>query len=121
VNFNRALGLRRSEDGGSVLLEAGTEHEAVPGVVHFAVLATLAEVAAADAALAAIAAEGEASEAPGIVPTHLSLQLLRRARPGLLTARGSLLKSGRSLLFAEGEVAQAGKLVAKATVTFART
>lgn len=109
MGFNEGLGLRVGADGESIELAPGAAHEAVPGAVHFAVLATLAEVAAAHAA------------ATAVVPTHVSVQLLRRATSGVtLVGRGRVLKAGRTLIFAEGEVAQAGELVAKATVTFAR-
>lgn len=108
TTFNSELGLRAGADPASVVLETRPEHEVMPGTIHFAVLATLAEVAAAAAAGAAV------------VPTALSLQLLRRARPGALEARGRVLKAGRTLIFAEGEVFQDGELVAKAAVTFAR-
>ncbi len=54
------------------------------------------------------------------MPTHLSLQLVKRAQTGKLEARGRVLRAGRTLIFAEGEVFQLGALVAKATVTFAR-
>jgi acyl-coenzyme A thioesterase PaaI-like protein len=109
MGFNEELGMRIGSDGVSIELEPAAAHEAVPGAVHFAVLATLAEVAAARAASAPV------------VPTHVSVQLLRRAGSGAtLVARGRVLKAGRTLIFAEGEVEQAGEPVAKATVTFAR-
>jgi acyl-coenzyme A thioesterase PaaI-like protein len=105
--FNARLGLQRGPDALSVQLQAGDEHLVAPGTVHFAVLATLAEVSAAAAVEA------------GVVPASVQIQLLRRAAPGLLVARGRLLKSGRRLATAEGEVFQDRRLVAKATVTFA--
>jgi len=108
MSFNHALGFRVSGDGSSILLDATDRHEVAPGTIHFAVLATLAEVAAAQAAAASV------------VPTHLSLQLIKRAQTGKLEARGRVLRAGRTLIFAEGEVYQLGVLVAKATVTFAR-
>jgi len=104
--FNQALGLRAGENG-TVLLDTRPEHEVAPGTVHFAVLATLAEVAAAGAAGASV------------VPASVHLSLMRRAVPGRLEGRGQVLKRGRTLLVAEGEVRQDGDLVAKATVTFA--
>lgn len=107
-SFNAHLGLRPSPDGDAIELDTRPEHEVVPGTIHFAVLATLAEVAAASAAQAAV------------VPTALHLQLMRRAQPGRLEGRGRVLKTGRSLIFAEGEVHQDGELVAKVSVTFAR-
>src|SRR5512134_751580 len=109
MGFNEGLGLHVGADGASIELVPGAAHEVIPGTVHFAVLATLAEVAAAHAAAAAV------------VPTHVSVQLLRRATAGAtLVGRGRVLKAGRTLIFAEGEVSQGDELVAKATVTFAR-
>lgn len=106
MSFNRELGMEVGPDG-TVLLDTRPEHEVMPGTVHFAVLATLAEVAAAQ------------KLGVSVVPAQVSLNLLRRARPGRLEARGSVVRTGRRLAVAEGEVRQEGKLVAKATVTFA--
>lgn len=106
MSFNRELGLEAGPDG-SVVLDTRPEHEVMPGTVHFAVLATLAEVAAAGAV------------GLSVVPAQVSLNLLSRARPGRLEARGTVVRSGKRLVVAEGEVRQEGKLVAKATVTFA--
>ena len=108
MSFNDRLGLRSGAEPGTVELEPSATHEIAPDTIHFAVLATLAEVAAARAVGA------------GVVPTQLSLQLVRRARTALLLGRGRVLKAGRTLVFAEGEVTQGGELVAKAAVTFAR-
>lgn len=107
MSFNRELGFRLSDDG-AIVLDPKPEHEVAPGTIHFAVLTTLAEVAAAHAAEVAV------------VPTTVTVQLLRRARLARLEARGKVVKSGRTLVFAEGEVFQEGELVAKAAVTFAR-
>lgn len=106
MNFNDRLGIRPGPDD-SIQLEAGGEHLVAPDTVHFAVLATLCEVAAARAV------------GRSVVPVAVSVQLMRRARAGLLTARGSLNKAGRSMAFADGEVVQDGKAVARASVTFA--
>jgi acyl-coenzyme A thioesterase PaaI-like protein len=54
------------------------------------------------------------------VPATVTVQLLRRAKPSPLEARGKVVKLGRTIVFAEGEVFQDGELVAKAAVTFAR-
>lgn len=109
MSFQRALGFRAGADGESIELDPTGDHEVAPGTIHFAVLATLGEVAAAQAAGAPV------------VPTHVSLQLMSRAAPGTtLVARGRLLKSGRTLIFAEGEVSQGERTVAKVAVTFAR-
>lgn len=106
--FNEDLGMRLGEQG-ELRLSPEARHEVAPGLVHFAVLTTMGEVAAAQAAAAAV------------VPTHISVQLVRRASSEAeLVARGRLLKSGRTLIFAAGEVAQNGELVAAVTVTFAR-
>ncbi|HUP43593.1 MAG TPA: hotdog domain-containing protein [Thermoanaerobaculia bacterium] len=107
AGFNQELGLAPGEDGRSVVLDTRPEHEVAPGTVHFAVLATLAEVAAAGAVGAAVG------------PAAVSLSLIARAEPGRLVGRGRLLKRGRRLAFAEGEVWQGERLVAKAAVTFA--
>lgn len=106
-SFNASLGLRPGPDDSSVLLDATEAHEVVPGTVHFAVLTTLAEVAAARAVGAAV------------VPASVQVNLLSRAQLGRLTGRGKVLKRGRKLAVAEGEVEQDGQLVAKAVVTFA--
>lgn len=107
AGFNTELGLRRGEDGETVVLDTRPEHEVIPGTVHFAVLATVAEVAAAG------------SVGASVVPAQVSLNLLSRARPGRLEGRGKLVRRGGRLAVAEGEVTQEGKLVAKAVVTFA--
>lgn len=108
MGFNQEFGFRLCADG-ALRLTPEARHEVAPGTVHFAVLATLGEVAAAQAAGGAV------------VPTHLSVQLMRRAKSGAeLVARGRRLKAGRSLIFAEGEVSQDGETVALVAVTFAR-
>jgi len=107
MSFNHRLGMTPSADGNAVELEAGDHHMVAPDTVHFAVLATLGEVSAAQ------------TVAKPVVPVSVSLQLMSRARAGTLTARGKVLKSGRSLAFAEGSIFQADKLVAKVSVTFA--
>lgn len=105
--FNDHLGLQAGPEPGTVLLDTRPEHEVAPGVIHFAVLATVAEVSAASVVAAPV------------VPTDIGLKLLRRAQPGRLVGRGRLLRQGRRLAVAEGEVLQEGELVAKASVTFA--
>jgi acyl-coenzyme A thioesterase PaaI-like protein len=105
-SFNAALGLTAGADG-EVVLDTRPEHQVAPGVIHFAVLATLGEVAAA----AAVGAP--------VVPAAIALNLLTRAQPGRLVGRGRLLRKGRTLAVAEGDVMQDGKLVAKVSVTFA--
>jgi uncharacterized protein (TIGR00369 family) len=105
-NFNHSLGLARGAEG-VIVLDTRPEHQVAPGIIHFAVLATLGEVAAADAVGASV------------VPANVSINLLRAARPGRLEGRGKVLRKGGRLAVAEGEVTQEGELVAKVTVNFA--
>ena len=107
ADFNHQLGLRPGDGPATVELTTRPEHQVAPGVIHFAVLATLAEVAAA-----------RAVGAP-VVPANVSLSLLARASPGSLEATGTLIRRGRRLAVAEGTVRQNDAVVAKATVTFA--
>ena len=107
AGFNNTLGLKAGEGAGEVVLDTRPEHEVGPGFVHFAVLATVAEVAAAGAAGATV------------VPAQVSLNLLSPAKSGRLVGRGKVIRRGKRLIVAEGEVWQSDALVAKATVTFA--
>ncbi len=108
MSFNDRLGLRRSDDGQRVFLDPRPEHQVMPGTIHFAVLTTIAEVAAA------------VSVGAAVVPASVNVELLRRAvSDRRLEGRGTLLRRGRRLAVAEGEVVQGNRLVAKATVTFA--
>lgn len=105
--FNDHLGLQPGENEASVVLDTRPEHQVAPDIIHFAVLTTIAEVSAAMAT------------AVPVVPSSINVQLLRRAVPGRLHGQGKLLRRGRRLAVAEGEVTQDGKLVAKATIQFA--
>jgi acyl-coenzyme A thioesterase PaaI-like protein len=106
MSFNRTLGLTAGDDG-TVVLDTRPDHEVAPGTIHFAVLTTLGEVSAAQAVGAAV------------VPASLNVSLLTRAQPGRLIGRGRVLRKGRTLAVAEGEVFQDERLVAKVVVTFA--
>lgn len=107
AGFNTGLGLKLGEDPHTIELQAAEHHQVTPGMVHFAVLTTMAEVAAAQTVERAV------------VPAQVSVSLLRPARLGLLVAKGRLVKRGRRLATAVGEVFQEDELVATATVTFA--
>ena len=107
ADFNQSLGLRLGDEPGTVLLDPRPEHQVAPDVIHFAVLTTLAEVSAASVVGAPV------------VPATITVHLLTRATLAPLTGRGRLLRKGKRLAVAEGEVMQDGKLVAKATVQFA--
>jgi len=104
-DFNTTLGFQLVDD--ALHLDTRPEHEVGPGLIHFAVLTTLAEVSAARAVAAPV------------VPTSITVHLLRRAEAGQLVAKGIVVKRGRTLTIAEGEVFQNDRLVAKATVQFA--
>ena len=107
MGFNGWMGFVAGEDENTVLLDTRPEHEVMPGTLHFAVLTTLAEVAASRAASASV------------VPSSLHVQLMRRAVPGRLVGKGSLLKRGKRLISCEGAVYQDDQLVAKVAVQFA--
>ncbi len=107
TNFNSTLGLQAADDGKSVTLDTRPEHEVSSNVIHFAVLATMAEVSAAQAI------------GDPVVPASVSLSLLKAARQGRLVARGRVLRRGRKMTVAEGEVFQVDTLIAKAVVNFA--
>ena len=107
TSFNSALGLHAGDEPGTVLLDPRPEHQVAPDVIHFAVLTTLAEVSAAGVVGASV------------VPATVTVHLLDRARLAPLMGRGRLLRRGKRLAVAEGEVTQDGRLVAKATVQFA--
>ena len=107
-DFNSALGLRLGDDGETVELDArAPDHQIGTGMVHLAVLTTLGAVAAAHAVGSAV------------VPSTLTAHFLRPAPIGRLEAKGRVLKRGKRLCTAEGEVFAGGKLVAKVTVAFA--
>jgi len=107
ANFNQGLGLRSGAEPGTVLFDPRPEHQVAPDVIHFAVLTTLAEFSAAGAVGAPV------------VPASITVHLLSRARFAPLVGHGRLLRKGKRMAVAEGEVTQDGQLVAKATVQFA--
>ena len=107
TDFNSALGLKPGDEPGTLILDPRPEHQVAPDVVHFAVLTTLAEISAAGAVGAPV------------VPATVTVHLLSRAKLAPLVGKGRLLRKGKRLAVAEGEVTQNGELVAKATVQFA--
>jgi acyl-coenzyme A thioesterase PaaI-like protein len=76
-------------------------------VIHFAVLTTVAEISAA------------AAVGSPVMPATVTVHLLSRARLAPLVGKGRVLRKGKRLAVAEGEVTQDGELVAKAIVQFA--
>jgi acyl-coenzyme A thioesterase PaaI-like protein len=107
MDFNTALGLRPGDEPGTVVLDPRPEHQVAPDVVHFAVLTTVAELSAARAVGASA------------VPATITVHLLSRARLAPLVGKGRVLRKGKRLAVAEGEVTQNGEVVAKAIVQFA--
>ena len=107
TNFNQTLGVRRGDEPGTVHFDPRPEHQMVPGAIHFAVLTTVAEVSAASTVGAPV------------VPASIAVHFLDRAGVAPLVGRGRLLRKGKRIAVAEGEVTQDGRLVAKATVQFA--
>jgi len=110
--FNTYLGVRveRMEGGEAVaLLELGPHHLNSRGVVHGGVLSALLDTALGAAVVSSIPKEWWCAT------TSLSVQFLEGARAGLLTASGRVLRRGRRVAFAGGEVHDAGgRLVAVA-------
>ena len=56
--------------------------------------------------------------AASVVPAQISVNLLSPAKTGRLVGRGKVIRRGKRLIVAEGEVFQGEVLVAKAVVTF---
>src|SRR6195952_5890827 len=92
ANFNSALGLRPGDEPGTLILDPRPEHQVARDVVHFAILTPLAEISAASAVGASV------------VPATVTVHLLSRARLAPLVGKGRLLRKGKRLAVAEGEV-----------------
>ena len=85
-------------------------------VAHGGVTMTLLDVVMAHAARRSGVQPVE--EAIGVVTVEMKTSFMRPG-VGRLVGRGKLLRRGRTLAFAEGEVLQDERLVAKVSVTFA--
>ena len=96
-DFNSALGLRPGDEPGTLVLDPRPEHQVAPDVIHFAVLATVAEISAATAVGAPV------------VPATVTVHLSSRARLAPLVGKGRVLRKGKRLVVAEGEVTQHGE------------
>jgi len=97
---------RRAEDGKpECAMRLGRKNMNGAGAVHGGCLATFADFAAFSIADKEIAMGG--------VTVSLSVDYLSAAKEGaLLTARGDVLKSGRSLIFVRGVIAEDDRPVA---------
>ena len=103
------------EDGDVVLaLDTADHHRNLQGLIHGGVIATLADTAAG------LAMRSVIDTGARHVTINLDVQYLRAARGGTLTARGHVVRKGRSIGFAEAEVHDDdGAVVARAQVTMA--
>ena len=90
-------------------------HENSLGMAHGGVLLTLLDMALASAARSTL------DEGSTVMTVDMQTMFLAPAR-GTLEAHGHVVKSGRSVLFSEGEVRDsAGEVCARATAVFRRT
>src|SRR5881397_2210100 len=99
--FNTYLGVEvRRLEGGEALAELllGPHHLNSRGVVHGGVVSSLLDTALGAAVISAIPKEWWCAT------TSLTVQFLEGAREGLLTATGHVLRRGRRVAFAGGEI-----------------
>jgi uncharacterized protein (TIGR00369 family) len=113
--FHSGLGIRVDAAGeGSVRLriEARSDQLNLGGSVHGGVLAGLADTAMGLAVRTAID--------PGRrhVTIQLAVQYLAAATPGEITADGKVVRAGTQIAFAEAELRQASKVVARSQGTY---
>jgi uncharacterized protein (TIGR00369 family) len=98
----------------SLTLASSGHHLNLQGLVHGGVIATLADTAAG-LAMRSVIDSGHRH-----VTINLDVQYLRAARGGELTARGTVVRKGRSIGFADAVVTDdRGMLLARAQVTMA--
>jgi uncharacterized protein (TIGR00369 family) len=96
--------------------EARTDHRNLQGLVHGGILATLADIAMG------LAVRTVVGPTRRHVTIDLHVQYLRPARPGRLEARGSVVRVGTHVGFAEGAVMDAeGRLLIRASGTYSVT
>lgn len=114
--FNSYLGteiLRRGKGEAEVALELAPHHLNRRGVAHGGVISALLDSALGAAVISAVPAEWWCAT------TSLSTQFLDGAGSGRLTATGRVLRRGRRIAFATGEVKDArGRLIATAHGTW---
>jgi uncharacterized protein (TIGR00369 family) len=97
----------------TVSIEVDERHVNLQGLVHGGMLAILADTACGLSVRSAME--------PGRlhITTDLDIHYLAPASPGRLTGRGTAVKVGRSLAFAEASIEDAdGKLLARAQARF---
>jgi fumarylpyruvate hydrolase len=110
--FNKYLGIevdRTSNGESEAHLDLGPHHLNRRGVVHGGVIAALLDTALGTAVISSIPKEWWCAT------ISLSVQFLEAVHEGRVTARGRVLRKGRRVAFAGGEVHDAaGRLVASA-------
>jgi uncharacterized protein (TIGR00369 family) len=93
-----------------IAMDAEPHHLNVQGLVHGGVIATMLDSAAGMSVRTAL------GEGRRHVTAQLSVNYLTPASPGRLVARGSAVRVGVSIAYAESEVVdERGRVVAKAT------
>ncbi|HMI51142.1 MAG TPA: PaaI family thioesterase [Candidatus Saccharimonadales bacterium] len=94
-------------------LNAKPRHKQIHGVVHGGILAALADTAAAIAAYTVIPLGTE------LATVQLSINYLKAAPGGKITANARVLRAGRNFVVTECEIQnEDGSLAAKALITF---
>jgi uncharacterized protein (TIGR00369 family) len=115
-SFHHLLGMERMRAGGGraeISLEVRDEHTNRRGVSHGGVVAALLDAVLGAAVVSSI----RRHEWCGTV--QLNVQFLEPARGPVLTGRGRMLRRGRRVAFAEGEVVdRRGRTVATAAGTW---
>ena len=113
--FNRLLGIEFGEyhDDGDVSLRLPLDdrHQNGAGVVHGGVILTLADAAVSFGIARAVGGR--------CTTVEIKINYLRPVTEGVLTARSHLIRAGRRLVVARGQVHCAGKQVAEVLTTFA--
>lgn len=95
------------------VLAAKSRHKQIHGVVHGGILAALADTCAAIAAYTAVPQGTE------VVTVQLSINYLKAAPGGEITAEAKVLRAGRNFVVTECEIRnEDGSLAAKALLTF---
>lgn len=99
-------------DNAQIELQASKSHLQPYGMVHGGVVATLIDTATFWAAFMRIPADA------GMVNVDLKLNYLRSFKEGLLRAKGTTIRSGQSISYAEAKVMDTGgELIAHGTST----
>jgi len=105
--------VRRGQGEAELTLALLPHHLNLRGVAHGGVVSYLLDAALGSAVIASIPREWWCAT------TSLNIQFLRGPRDGVLTARARVVRRGRSVAFAAGEIVDAGgRTIASATGTW---